>query len=318
MSNNRTLLDTYMKRELHSQLVGPPVTLTDEEAAQYHPATDITFLERLDADAISEQERKELLAHLDQCMFCRQELERLCKSGALFEQNDRKLDTRFARSRIWENLKKAASLSTVAACLLCVGVLALYWSSTGDPSLMAHRKITRMLNADEQGFSTLLTDNGYRLSGTFAIKAVSVLDDHKQAVRAAYEQLVADYPNNINFRTEFGKYLLFVLKEPDLARNELERALELSLTPSELKRSPELHLLLGLAAFEERNDDLAQKHFRDTLDLDPKNLDAKVNLAISLYCSGEQEEATSMFQKLRSERIPEALRNQIDRFLERE
>ena len=313
--NNKALLDTSMKRELRALLVGPPVELTKEEASKYHPATDITFLERLDAEAINEQERTELLEHLAQCVFCRQEMERLCKCGALFADNERKADSAFSWPRMAVALKKQPVFAAAVCLLLVIGVVTLFSPFSGSPSQIAHKKVTGMLEPHEKNFSTSLPENGYRLNGTSSMKAVFAVDDHKRSVRAAYEKLVADYPGNIDFRTEFGKYLLFVLQEPDLARNEWEKALAASLKPSELKRVPELHLLLGIVAFEEGNDTLAQKHFRDALDLDTNNVNAKINMAISLYRSGERENATEMLRELRSERIPASLRGQIDRFL---
>ena len=315
-TNNKSLLYDYMKRELNILWSGKPAELTEEEAKQYHPATDIAFLERLDADAISDHERVELLEHLNKCVFCRQKMELLCKCGAMFTDGvkttvPRPVHTQLTKFRLLSPL-------TIAACLFLVVGVTLYFSSSGSPSQVAHRKVAGMLKPDEKNLSTLLTDHGYRLSGTSSIKAVTTIDDHKQTVRSAYEKLLADYPDEIDFRTEFGKYLLFVMKESDLARNELEKALEASLTPSELKRVPQLHLLLGLAAFEERDDVRAQKHFRDVLDLNPQNIDAKVNLAISFYRSGDKEQAVEMFNALRSESIPVTLRDLIDKFLERE
>lgn len=315
-TNNKTLLEKQMKTQWNEQTGGPPAELAEDEAAKYHPATDIVFLERLDADAITDTERAELLEHLDQCRFCRQEMERLCKCGALFEGKKLNLKT---SSNLPAAMKKYAQALVAAACLLIVvGVGVLYSLHSGSPSQVAYDKVRKMLGDDERSFSTMLTESGYRLNGTSSMKALPVMDDHKHKVRTAYEKLLENYPEDISFRTEFGKYLLFVLKEPDLARHELEKALDASLQPSELKRVPELRLLLGIAAFEERNDPAAQEQFRQVLDLDPKNIDAKVNLAISLYRSGEQEKATAMFEQLRKESIPSPLRSRIESFLDRE
>lgn len=317
-SNNKILLDAYMKRELNAHLHGKPAELTEEEAAKYHPANDIVFLERLDADAIDDRERTELLEHLDQCAYCRQAMEQLCRSGALFAQASGKKDIGLSWDRIPGDVKKHVKPLALAACVLLVaGIGILYSLPSGNPSQVAYNKVRKMLDTDEKGFSTSLPENGYRMNGTSAMKAFPVMDDHKREVRTAYEKLIADYPDNVSFRTEFGKYLLFVLKEPDLARNELEKSLEASLSPSELHRFPELRLLLGIAAFEEGNDTAAQEQFRSVLDLDPKNLDAKVNLAICLYRSGETENATEMFEELRKESIPAQLRDRIEEFLNR-
>ena len=320
-TNNKSLLEAYMKNELKSQFNGPRVDLTDEEAAKYHPAKDIAFLERLDADAITDSERTELIDHLDKCVFCRQELERLCQCEALFatelptRQPIAETPSDWENPALWKTLKEWSWVG--GALLLAIGIALVFMLPSGNQSQVAYNNIRKMLNNDERNFSTQLTDT-YRLDGTSTVKGFPVMDDHKRDVLAAWQQLVADYPDNINFRTEFGKYAIFVLNDTELARNELEIALEKSLTPSELKRVPELHLLLGIAAFREGNDALAQQHYQNALDLDPKNLDAKVNLAISYYRSGDQDKAMEIYRELRTEKIPVTLSNQIDSFLERE
>jgi len=323
-TNNKNLLKSYMRNELKAQLKGTPVDLPDEDSAEYHPMRDVAFLERLDTDAITDQERAELIAHLDKCGFCRQELERLCQSEALFA-TDTTIDSPIAKTQsIWENSAVMKTLKQWAwvggALVLLIGGFALFYAMPGDKAQVAFKALQKKLNEDEQNFSTQLAGN-YRLDGTSAMKGgidLPVMDDHKRDIRSGYEKLIVDYPDKTDFRTEFGKYLLFVLDEPELARNELEQSLEKSLTPSELKRVPELHLLLGIAAFKEGNDTLAQENYQKALDLDPKNLDAKVNMAISLYRSGDEERAMEIYRSLRSEKIPTELRNMIDGFLDRE
>ncbi len=318
-TSNKILLETYMKRKLYSMLGGHPVELTGDEVTQYHPSEDVTFMERFGANAITDQERKNLLEHLNQCAFCRQEIAWLCKCGALFDEQPAQNAKPSTVKTLFQRWKAYVKPLTLVACLLIViGIGALYSLHSVEPSQVAFNNVKKMLNSDEKNFSTSLTTNGYRLNGTSSTKAMTVVDDHKQAVRSAYKKLIADYPSDILFRVEFGKYLLFVLHEPDLAQNELEKALEASLLPPELHRVPELRLLLGIAAFEERNDMAAQEQFRHVLDLDPTNLDAKVNLAISLYRSGEKEKATGIFEQLRKESIPTPLRNRIESFLDRE
>ena len=319
-TNNKNLLKTYMKKELQSQLKGVSVYLTDEESAEYHPMRDVAFLERLDADAISDQERTELIGHLDQCGFCRQELERLCQCDALFTTNVPTNPPIAQTHSIWENLAKTKSMKQWAwvggALVLIIG-FALFFALPGDKATVAYNDLRKNLNDDERNFSTQLAGD-YRLDGTSAIKGgIPVMDDHKRDVLAAYQKLITDYPDRVDYRTEFGKYLLFVLHDYDLARGQLELSLEQSLTPSEQKRALELHLLLGIAAFKEGNDTLAQKHYQDAIDLAPANWDAKVNMAISLYNSGDKEKALTIYRSLQSEKIPAELRNLIDGFLER-
>ncbi len=100
------------------------------------------------------------------------------------------------------------------------------------------------------------------------------------------------------------------------ARLQLKMALEKSLVPSELHRASELHLLLGIAAFMENDDTIAQKHFQNALALEPKNRDARLNLAVSLYRSGDREKTVEILNELRTESISDILRAKIDEFLE--
>ena len=316
------MLKTYLKSELKSQLKGILADLTDGESAEYHPMRDAAFLERLDADAITDQERAELITHLDKCGFCRLELERLCQCDALFEPPDLPADQPVAQTPSnWENptmMKFLKQWAWVGGVLVLLIGFALFYALPGDKAQVAHKDLRKKLNDDERNFSTQLAGD-YRLDGTLAMKGgIPVMDDHKRDIRSTYEKLITDYPDRVDFRTEFGKYLLFVLHDYDLARRQLELSLEQSLTPSELKRALELHLLLGIAAFKEGNDTLAQKHYQDALDLSPTNLDAKVNMAISLYNSGDTERALEIYRSLQSEKIPAELRNLIDGFLERE
>ena len=156
MNTNKTLLKTFMNSELESQWNGPPVDLTAEEATKYHPIKDITFLERLDADTISDRERAELLEHLDKCVFCRQELTRLCKCGAMFEDNRRKIGTGFSWVHMLDAVKRQTpSLALVACLLLVVGTALWYTLFPGSPSQIVYHKVAGMLEPEEKNFSTL-------------------------------------------------------------------------------------------------------------------------------------------------------------------
>jgi tetratricopeptide (TPR) repeat protein len=322
-TNAKAQLKARMKQELNALLGGVPVELTEADAKQYHPAADTVFLERLIAGMISDQERKELCEHLSRCTFCREEIEELHESGALprdihTKKENQGLVPLIRKTGIWIVASHKQVLAVAASVLIIAGVV-LFSLHSNSPSQIAHNNVLKMLGDDEKDFSMLLADNGYRLDGFDARKSsagMDGLDDHKRTVRAAYEKLVADYPANIKFRTEYGKYLLFVLQDTVAAKSELEKALGTSLVPSEMHRVPELRLLLGIAAFVERDDAAAQEQFRHVLDLAPQNLDARVNLASSLYRSGEQQRAIEMLEQLRKENIPTPLLDRIDSFLE--
>lgn len=311
---NRSLLEAFMKTVLDELLTDCPAEFSEEDSKRYHPAEDLDFLERLDTDAVSENERREMLGHLAECASCREGITQLCRYGILFVENEPALETKADWTTF---LKKHRAWHVLASCciLFLIGLTIL---PSVDPAHVAYRNVQKMLHEDEKVFSMQLPENGYRLSGTSTVKTLPTMDEHKREVRSAYETLVDQYPNHIDFRTEYGKYLLFVIQDTELARLQLERALELSLQPAELKRAPELHQLLGTAKFMSNDDTAAQKHFRDALALDPENVDAKINLAVSLYRSGDRKKSLEILQELRSEKISDILRNKIDGFLDRE
>lgn len=314
LQNNRSRLEAFMNTLLHEMLIDDQETELTENDGKYHPAQDLGFLERLDVDDISDDEREEMLEHLAECASCRERIELMCRCGALFAEGEQQIETK----RDWvKSLKRQAKWFVPLSCgvLLFLGVMFL---PARDPVRIAHHNVRKTLNANEKQFSLQLPENGYRLSGTSTVKAMPTLDDHKRSVRSAYETLVEKYPDNIEFRTEYGKYLLFVIQDTESARLQLEAALEKSLQPSELKRTPELYQLLGIAAFMADDDPTAQKHFRDALALDPKNVDAKLNLAVSLYRGGDRERAFEMLRELRNETISDTLRDKIDKFLDRD
>lgn len=310
--NNRSLLEAFMNNALNELLVNDVNEEFSDE--QYHPADNLAFLARLDTNTITEEERHEMLDHLARCASCREGIELMCQCGVLSAEDKPTVETKPG----WTTLlrQNAKWLIPLSCCVLLF--FGVFFLPHGDPAQLAYNNVQKTLNDDEKHFSLQLTENGYRLSGTSTVKAISTLDDHKREVRSAYETLVEKCPENIDFRTEYGKYLLFVVQDADSARLQLEAALEKSLVPSERKRAPELYQLLGIAAFMDDDHATAQKHFRDALALDPKNVDAKVNLAISLYRNGDREQAFDILRELRTEAISDTLKNKIDTFLDRE
>ena len=76
------------------------------------------------------------------------------------------------------------------------------------------------------------------------------------------------------------------------ARHSLNRALDID------ARSVETHVLLGVLNAAESNWDIAERHFRTALDIDPRDPMALNNYASYLYSRGRYEEALGYLERL--------------------
>lgn len=284
-----------------------------------HPMEDIQFLERLDAQKISAQERTELLDHLAKCHFCRERLLTLIECGALFDEEPEVVsppvdgtkvakiarDDQLTYSRHRKNL-----WILVSSCAILTLVLILPFLKFGKSTQLAKKELENLLTLGEKSTSTLLCDNGYRLNGTLYTKGIPMLDERTTKIVTIYEQLIADSPNDISGKLDFARFLIYSHRDSDRAKEVLKSILTAkNISATELATS---HLWMGLAEFESKNNFAATEQFRKALNLDADNLAAKLNLGITLYRIGNTAEAIAIFQELKKQPISDQLKEQIE------
>lgn len=288
------------------------------ETDAYHPSRDIQFLERLDADAITPQERTELIAHLAKCDYCREELLMLIHCDALFDTEVVALtNPRWQHGAVSSTRVKRIWL-TAASCaaLVLLAVFLPFFMRGNSPQQLAMKELAGLLTQDEKNISSQLTENGYRLNGTKYTKSLSEMDERKEKIVSLYEQQIAAEPENIANRMDYAKFLIYSLRDTEKVKALLTAAISAT-APTDTTTLVALHTLLGQAEFEAGNDAAAIEQFRDVLKLTPTNFSAKLNLGIAFYRNGERAEAVEIFEEMKNESIPEGLKKEIETLLEK-
>ncbi|MDR1632140.1 MAG: tetratricopeptide repeat protein [Dysgonamonadaceae bacterium] len=288
----------------------------NELNANYHPMQDGAVLDRFNDGTFTDNERKSIIKHLSECPDCRADFKELRKIGALgTETADVRRQIAVSGKALNPFVKQqknfAKMILTLAALLLvCVcGYFVFY--KTGNSREMAHNPVNPVkekFTQKEQKLSLRLTDNGYNLKGVSVIKSFpEPMSGHQKEICSDYEKLLAKEPNNVFYKTEYAKYLLCEVKNAKAAVAVLSR--------EPVTMLPEILHLLGLAAFIDRNDELAKEYLQQALKLSPKDSDIKLNTAIVLYSCGKEEEALKLFRELKKENLPDNVRRQIDTML---
>ncbi|MDO4558207.1 MAG: tetratricopeptide repeat protein, partial [Planctomycetia bacterium] len=285
-----------------------------------HPVDNPGFLERLDANVICEEEHRKWMEHLCGCEHCCRIVSRLVGVDLLFTDTvEEKTIPSGQKRSLWRMTdsvrQKRWQIPVACAVIFCICLSVFLMSGRSTDAVMDEMAMRMSQEFSQQ--SPCVTDNGYRLNGTSWVKTISSVAPQQRELADQGKELLKKYPDNIPLRVTYGKFLLFALHDPEGAIRELERAKILALTPSGMSYVAEIHQMLGLAEFEAGNDTAAQEHFRNVLDLEPENVDAKINLAVSLYRSGAQDQAILLLQELRSQgRLSELLHSQLNRLPE--
>ena len=287
-----------------------------------HPATDLDFMERLDADAVSAEERDAFLRHLCQCPFCRDEIAELLRSDVLYAEPDGVFsDSPQGEPAAAPRPKKRYAtlvltrvLTAAAALLLIVGVGVMPSVGVMFRSGMARRGLARVLTESDRAFSNRVSDYGYTLTGVREsfLKGMPDIGRHTDEVCAAYEKAIAADPEDPRLSLDYARYLHYVLDRADRARALLEKAVR---TPAGAGNA-DVFLALGLAQFDLEDDDAAIGSFRRALEIDPDSFDARLNLAAALARSGHTAEALPLLEEAGQMPQAEPLRQQIDKALQ--
>ena len=112
--------------------------------------------------------------------------------------------------------------------------------------------------------------------------------EHFPKVEKAYQAILAEFPENEEFRLDYAEFLLF--REQDYSRaEEILSGIDLSV---DLR----FYRLAGLVAFLKNDYTKAVEYFSVAWNQEPKNIAADgVNLAAALLRSGDEEKAKEIY-----------------------
>jgi tetratricopeptide (TPR) repeat protein len=284
-----------------------------EVNADYHPMQDGAILDRFNDGTLTDNERKSVIKHLSECPDCRADFKELRKIGALGMIDD-KWQTAISGETLNSFVKQknfTKMILTLAVLLLvCICSYFVFYKTDDGREIAQHsvNPVKGKFTEKERQLSLRLTDNGYNLKGVFVIKSLpEPMSGHQKEICSDYEKLLTEEPKNVFYKTEYAKYLLCEVKNAKTAVTVLLQ--------EPVTMLPEVLHLLGLAAFIDRNDELAKEYLQQALKLLPKDIDIKLNTAIVLYSCGEEEDALKLFRELKKENLPDNVRRQVDTML---
>jgi len=101
-------------------------------------------------------------------------------------------------------------------------------------------------------------------------------------------------------------HLLLSLQKPEAARRDFDSAVKLA--PNDALA----WLGLGLANFMLDDFTAAERAFRRTIEIDPQNIDAKFNLAMTLEEAGQTPPALEVWEALLKEPLSDADRKRVE------
>ncbi len=148
-----------------------------------------------------------------------------------------------------------------------------------------------------------LSDFGYDIGGVVARDPTSL--PHRAGLRKAEQILQAAGQENLEVILNRGHALLSLDRAP-AARAEFQRATDLA------PRDPLAWLGLGLAYFMTDDFEAAETAFRQAVSLDPKNISAGVNLAMTLDEKGQTSAAIAQWRHLLEKPLSEQERKRIE------
>lgn len=293
-------------------------------------AEDLEFLEALEANALSDEERAEFVRRLAECPHCREQFVAQVKFGGLFADasQDEPIST-IRPGKTWKNRSRSRtfSLLTSAALLAVVVGVALWGVSGGDRGgeLASRLNELRQVEALDDFSPNLNETFGYRFSGASStegmenplIKGAFDAEPSETANApadfaancAVFEEALKVAPNDGETRLDYVRYLI-------KTRQNLRRADEIlaSTEPQTLETA----LLTGVSAFLQNDAAVAQAAFRKALEFDGANEVALLNLAICLSRSenpDDQNAALEIYRGLLETTKSVELKERIELYL---
>ena len=128
---------------------------SEPSKGDYHPATDLEFLERLDNDLLSETERADFSRHVESCPFCRHEIAYFIRTGILFAEPETvpnrnpepfsTVSTAAGRGR-FPSGNIGRIVAAAALVLIAVGVGILFTSNRENPKFALQQTNTTELS----------------------------------------------------------------------------------------------------------------------------------------------------------------------------
>ncbi len=167
--------------------------------------------------------------------------------------------------------------------------------------LQAQRQLAAELSLNQFG---CLLAYGYDLSGYGGGKSLPIFDETTDALLATAEKSTTEFPDETMLRLNRGQLLLSLSDAPG-AQTEFETVL------AEDDESVPALIGLGLALFEQNQQEQALERFREAGGLDPRSADAVVNEAIALEALGRRPEAAGVWERALDVVNDESLRERI-------
>lgn len=142
---------------------------------------------------------------------------------------------------------------------------------------------------------------------TIAVSLGKVLIEHEMWLEAekylqeAYSLLPGDFSINLNLGITYSS--LFRLEGQGLKRNEYQKKAFQHLNAALTARpdNADVHYLLGMLYYYDKQPEQAYTHFRKVLDLYPDDVKSLLALARILYDSGDVEAARKIYLKLENQ-----------------
>ena len=154
-----------------------------------------------------------------------------------------------------------------------------------------------------------LSDFGFAIDGA-VIKDIDPLDSKDKEAKAAYDLLARAGSEDIGVLLNRGHALL-TLRRPQDALREFEKAAAL---PSSAALA---WLGKGLARFMLDDFKAAEQDFRECLRLDPSNISAKINLAVTLSEEEQWAEAIAAWDAVLGEPLDPQERKKIEQVIDK-
>jgi len=283
---------------------------------------------------LTEQERDELLRHLDVCADCRQ--------TAAWLLADESPVTRPSPPAVVRNAQSFRVVLSVAALVLVTVTIFVLRPRKGSDDVAARETydsaaellatsdfdqvqsvlaaakqrnvwspalsslesqvIRRIPNAFSLAQAGRLTAFGYDVGGIASRDVPADPQGRLKSVQSVLEDAGSD---DIRVLLNRG-HVLLSLQKPEAARRDFDSAVKLA--PNDALA----WLGLGLANFMLEDFTAAERAFRQTIEIDPQTIDAKFNLAMTLEEAGETAPALEVWEALLKEPLSDADRKRFE------
>lgn len=254
------------------------------DGTQEHPVDDVALLEAWELGDITNEELRDLNAHLDQCYYCSREVAAMIKNDTLTLQN---CSFSATSPKPWFSRWQARAWLIVAAAMV-MGIVCFHMlNPPRGPEIARNIDLVMEWNS--------LKDYGYDERG-WADGAKGAGDEADQQAEQRFLDQIAQNPEDFKLRFEFGQWLL--------AEHRMSDAIEqFEIVEMSVPDSAVVFNALGMAWFmkETRHrGDLpitAKDYFLKAAQLAPTDRNILWNLGVCFAVLGDEASAQEYFEK---------------------